>query len=133
MNTWRAGAEAKPSRTDESCAGGLCQPISLEPAPSHRPWASARARPRADNRYRLLPQAAQRKLQRQAVLTVVLHDPTLPAGFGDGQLSGALGTFGGRHDLVAQRVVARLVAHVRQNLCNVSLIDLAPWRHRGGR
>ena len=28
--------------------GGLLRPISSEPTPSHRPWASARARPLAD-------------------------------------------------------------------------------------
>jgi hypothetical protein len=44
----RSGSQ--PSRADESCAGGSYQPISSEPAPSHRPWASARARPFADNR-----------------------------------------------------------------------------------
>ena len=31
---------------------GSVQPISPEPAPSHRPWASARARPLTEDRYR---------------------------------------------------------------------------------
>ena len=37
----------QPSR-DWGTAGGLGEPISSEPTPSHRPWASTRARPRAD-------------------------------------------------------------------------------------
>src|SRR5438093_1356519 len=134
MITPRKEANSKPSRTDESCAGGLDQPISSEPAPSHRPWASARARPRADNRSRPPPQpGAQWTLQRQAVLAVRLHDETLLAGFADGQLSRAFGPLGGVHDLVAQLVIPRLVAHVRQSLCDIRLLDLAPWRRGGGR
>ena len=65
------------------------EPISSEPAPSHRPWASARARPRADSRCQQPP-----PLQREAIVAVGLYDPTLTASFGDGQLRGALGTFG---------------------------------------
>src|SRR5205807_7715868 len=37
-----------PAQTNR--CGREYQPISSEPAPSHRPWASARARPLADNR-----------------------------------------------------------------------------------
>src|SRR5262245_50481259 len=43
----KTASKAKPSST-EYCDGGFLQPISSEPAPSHRPWASARARPLAD-------------------------------------------------------------------------------------
>ena len=37
-----------PPAPDRSVREGFGEPISSEPAPSHRPWASARARPRAD-------------------------------------------------------------------------------------
>src|ERR1039458_9495705 len=76
---------------------------------------------------------AQRTLQRQSILAVRLHDGTLLAGFADGQLSGAFGTLGGVHDLVAQLVIVRLFAHLRQSLFDICFLDLAPWRRRGGR
>src|ERR1019366_3442854 len=71
---------------------------------------------------------AQRTLQRQSILAVRLHDGTLLAGFADGQLSGAFGTLGGVHDLVAQLVIVRLFAHLRQSLFDICFLDLAPWR-----
>ncbi len=108
-----------PPRTEESCAGGLWSADFFGASPV----ASGLGHPLGRDPARTI---VPRKLKRQAVLTVRLHDPTLSAGLGDSQLSGALGTFGGRHDLVAQLVVARLVADVRENLCNVGLIDLAP-------
>jgi hypothetical protein len=49
--------------------GGRREPISSEPAPSPRPWASARARPHADNRW----------LQRETILPVRLNDPAFAA------------------------------------------------------
>ena len=69
----------------------------------------------AQGRHTLLP-AAGGTLQRQAVLAVCLHDDTPLAGFADGQLSGAFGTLGGVYDLVAQLVIARLVAHIPASL-----------------
>src|SRR3974390_2266760 len=73
------------------------------------------------------------KLQRQMVLVVGPRDPALLTGFADGQLSSSFGTFGGIHDLVAQLVVVRLVAHVRQGLCDVRLFYFASRRRSGGR
>lgn len=47
-------------------------PISSEPAPSHRPWISARARPLADQ-----PHLTTRR-KRLARLVTFLRDPTTP-------------------------------------------------------
>src|ERR1022692_4431003 len=66
------------------------------------------------------------KLYRQAVLAVVLHDPTLLASLADGQLSGAFGTFGSIHDLLAQLVIASLLPQACQSLCHVRFFHLAP-------
>src|SRR5437016_7054530 len=74
-----------------------------------------------------------RKLQWQMVLAVGSRDPTLLAGFDDGQLSSPFGTLGDIHDLVAQLVVANFVAHICQSLCDVCLFDFAPCRRSGGR
>ena len=67
------------------------------------------------------------------VLAVGPRDPALLAGFADGQLSGAFGTLGGIHDLVAQLVVANFVAHICQSFCDVCLFDFASRRRSGGR
>jgi hypothetical protein len=67
------------------------------------------------------------------VLAVGPRDPALLAGFGDGQLSGAFGTLGGIHDLVAQLVVVNFVTHICQSLCDVCLFYLPPRRRSGGR
>src|SRR5215510_7934720 len=42
------GKQRALPRPDSGTAGGLWEPISSEPTPSHRPWASTRARPQAD-------------------------------------------------------------------------------------
>src|SRR5437016_4758095 len=72
------------------------------------------------------------KLQRQAILTVSLHDPALLAGFIDRHLGGAFGTVSVMHDLFAQLVVTHLLAHVRDSLSNIRLLNLAPRRRRRG-
>ena len=60
-------------------------------------------------------------LQRQAVMTVGLHDGTSLAGLGDGQLRGALGTFRERHDLLAKLVVASRSAEFRERSAGCTL------------
>jgi hypothetical protein len=117
----RAGAETKTTTLPHR--GILCRRVVVSRFLRSQPRRIGLGHPLGRDPARTI---VPRKLKRQAVLTVRLHDPTLSAGLGDSQLSGALGTFGGRHDLVAQLVVARLVADVRENLCNVGLIDLAP-------
>src|ERR1700693_2858170 len=66
------------------------------------------------------------------VLAVSPRDPALLAGFRDGQLNSPFGTLGGIHDLVAQLVVAHLVTHVCQSLCDVCFFDFASRRRSGG-
>jgi hypothetical protein len=78
-----------------------CGRFSSEPTPSHRPWASARARPLADL-------DASNHLPRQTVVAVDLDNATLLAGCGDGHLRGAFGTLGECHDLLAKLVIADL-------------------------
>lgn len=53
-------------------------------------------------------------------------DPALLAGLGDGQLCGAFGTLGERHNVLAQLVVARCAAEVRQSLGDVDCFDFTP-------
>jgi hypothetical protein len=106
------------------------QPISSEPAPSHRPWASARARPLAD----LVASNPNGALPRQAVVAIGLHDRALLAGCRDGHLCGALGTFGERHDLLAELGITGLRSQVIQRLSYIVRLDLASvywhWRRR---
>src|SRR2546426_637761 len=79
------------------------------------------------------PNAKSRKLKRQTILAVSLDDGALPAGLGDGQLSGALGTFRQIHDLVAQLGIAHLLADARQGLRDVRLFYFAPGGRRSDR
>ena len=66
------------------------------------------------------PGAKSRKSKRQSILAVGLHDGALPASLGDGQLSGALGTIGEIHDLLAQLVITSLLAEAGQSLVTCS-------------
>ena len=52
-------------------------------------------------------------------------DPALLAGLGNRQLCGAFGTFGERHDLLAQLVVTCFAAEVCQSLGDVGSFHLA--------
>src|SRR5262249_49297345 len=93
--------------------------FSSEPAPSHRPWASARARPLADL-------DASNNLLRQTVVAISLHDATALAGCGDGHLRGAFGAVGERHDLLAKLVIVGLRSQFRQRLLHIRRLDLPP-------
>jgi len=44
-----------------------------------------------------------------------------------------LETLGGVHDLIPQLVIARLVPHLRQNVCDVGFVDFASRRRRRRR
>src|ERR1051325_8056996 len=95
-----------------------CSRFSSEPAPSHRPWASARARPLADL------DASKPPLSRQTVLALSLHDQALLAGCGDGRLCGALRTLCECHDLLAKLVVTGLCSQLGQCLPNIGRLYL---------
>ena len=89
---------------------------STDPSPASAPLPAGQglrqARPGAKSR-RDLPS------QRQAVLAVVLHEGALPASLRDSQLSGAFGTLGLLHDLLAKLVIAGLLAETGQRLSHV--------------
>src|SRR5450759_1485033 len=100
-----------------------------ESDPSPQPRAPLHARQGLRRRD---PDAKSGKLKRQAILAVGLNDRALPAGLGDGQLSGALGTFCQVHDLVAQLGIAHLLADARQGLRDVRLFYFAPGGSSSG-
>jgi hypothetical protein len=55
--------------------------------------------------------SAMAKMQMQGVVqATVVDDPLFLAGLGNGDMSGALGTFGGTHDLASKIVLARLIS-----------------------
>ena len=99
---------------------GLVGRFSSEPAPSHRPWASAWARPLADL------DASKPELIRQAVSAIGLDDPGLLAGRGDGHLRSAFGALGSSHDLLAKLVIAGLVSQLGQGPGNIGWFYFAP-------
>src|ERR1019366_4051650 len=70
------------------------------------------------------PGAKSRESKRQSILAVGLHDGALPASLGDGQLRGAPGAIGQIHDLLAQLVIARLLAETDQGLGHMLLLHL---------
>src|SRR5580700_8596145 len=74
------------------------------------------------------PGAKSRTLKRQTILTLGLHDGTLPASLGDGQLCRAPGTVGEIHDLLAQLVIPRLWAETGQSLGHVLRVHLLASR-----
>ena len=101
------------------------KPISSEPAPSHRPWASARARPLADL------DASKPELIRQTVSAIGLHDPGLLAGRGDGHLCGAFGALSSGHDLLAKLVIAGPFSQLGQGLANIGRFYFSPVGSEG--
>src|SRR5437588_2946569 len=110
-------AEEQFWATDPSPASG--------PAPRGAGFAPAR------------PGAKSRISKRQTILPASLHDQSLPARFGDGQLGGALGTLGLIHDLLPKLVITSLLAETGQGLGHMigfHLLARGGWgrRHAGG-
>src|SRR5207302_11053983 len=82
------------------------------------------------------PAANSRKLQRQAVLAVVVHDAALLTSLADGQLCRTFGTLGLLHDLLSQLAIAKLSATSSESLGDVGGLYLVAgrlsYRHRAG-
>src|SRR5580658_3970577 len=70
------------------------------------------------------PGAKSRTSKRQPVLPVGLHDGALPASLRNSQLRSALGTLGLIHGLLAELVIASLLAEIRQSLGHLLLFHL---------
>src|SRR5580704_11836906 len=70
-------------------------------------------------------QSRKESLRARAVVAIAGDDPALLAGLGNRQLRGAFGTLGERHDVLAQLVVTRIAAEVRQSLGDVGCFHLA--------
>ena len=66
--------------------------------------------------------------ERKTVLTVDLHNDTVAAGIGDGQLRSAFGTIGEIHDLLAELVVTGLVAQRTERFAHILLFHLGARR-----